>query len=1078
MKKYLAVLAFCLAAINIGQAQKSLHFDFSALKTDTVSIGNDRFLLLTDKTLPYTTETSGRPLIPCYNQLIYTSLDGKVKVNYNISAVKDEQMADGLRLYPKQPDLMKTGTEQEFVLDTQYYASGDGNDTSVVRIKELGIEKDRKVYVIQVPAAAYLAKENILRRFGAIDVDIEIDNGDNKPTKSIATNLKERKMIIVSAEEFRQTLQPFIRWKTWEGIRVQEVYPSDISGGWNANSIKQYLQSLWDNRTSEEPFADFLLLCGDTAQLSAFHSSAGDHITDLYYADFTSDSIADVLYGRFSAQDTAQMRAIVEKTIAYEKFELQDTAYLNHTLLVGGEESERITEINGQINYLKAELSGLDTSIYYNSSEPSGNANFNAILQRFNDGNGFINYTGHCSVSGWHIPSISSSHAASMPSNNRVGFFINNCCKSGDFSANQCFAEALLRGENKGAIGVIAASNNTYWDGDWIFSVGNKSLSLTPSYDSNSLGMYDKMFHSHGETRDNYAVTQGEMMQAGNRAVTLALKDYALYYREIYHLFGDPSLMPYIGMPQEQNITLPSDIPVGTSALNISAVPYSYVALSVGDSLLTAKQADSLGNCYLTLSPLNQEGFLRIVITNQSYQPLIDSIVIASSPNPYLGLTNAVFTKENHNPTSEFVADSLYYLSLDIRNYGLQTANDVKVKLSEDGNYQILQQEYNCGDIPSAQTISANEALTFKLQSALSYNQEVILPIEIRTLAMVFFDTLKLKASAPDLDIANFKLNLANGDTLIEFDVVNEGNRASNSGDVKIYSLNNNAIVLKNGSKPLNALGIGANEHFIFPFSLTETLNDSSVIGFKVEASSYPYKTIRNFTNIIIGGSTEGFESQDFSRYAWSHSGKEWIIDTSVKYEGRASARSGSITDDEMSSLLLNAEALQDDSISFFAKVSSEYLYDKFYFYIDGIEKLTLSGEVDWTRYSFAVSAGKHTYQWSYVKDYSIGSGEDASWIDKVHLPMSATLVNLPQMTKDNNITMYPNPASSILNIENLSGKTDIIIMNMQGKVVYHQLSTDNNKVSIDLNNIKSGQYIVCIRSDKALFRKKLIIAK
>ena len=75
------------------------------------------------------------------------------------------------------------------------------------------------------------------------------------------------------------------------------------------------------------------------------------------------------------------------------------------------------------------------------------------------------------------------------------------------------------------------------------------------------------------------------------------------------------------------------------------------------------------------------------------------------------------------------------------------------------------------------------------------------------------------------------------------------------------------------------------------------------------------------------------------------------------------------------------------DSISFYYKVSSEANYDKFHFYIDGNDMFNASGEVEWTRAAYPVSAGSHTFRFTYEKDYSVSNGSDRAWIDNVTLP-------------------------------------------------------------------------------------------
>ncbi|MDR1847205.1 MAG: C25 family cysteine peptidase [Bacteroidales bacterium] len=1084
MKKYIIIFALCLSIFRLGAAQEKLHFDFSSLQIDTVSVGNDSFLLLSDKTLPYTTEISGQPLIPCYNQLISLPLGAELKVKYNVSYGQNVQMNKGWKLYPKQPDLMKNEAARDFVIDESYYTLGLGNDTSAVKIKDLGIAKNHRLYLIRVLPAAYLPVENRLVRYNSIDVDIMTVNQQDMVTKSLVEKTQPMKMIIVSPEEFRQTLQPFVKWKTQEGIRITEVYPSNVSGSWTAANIKQYLQTLWDGQTQQEPFADFLLLCGDVAQLPAFNGTTESHVTDLYYADYTSDAIADVLYGRFSAQTVAQMEAIVNKTIAYEKFQLSDTSYLNNVLLVGGQETAdyAIIDANGQLNYAKMYLSNLDTAIYYNVTEndslPGGQEHFNDVLARLNAGNSFVNYTAHCSSSGWYQPTISSSHVNSMPQNGNIGFYINNCCSSGKFDDNQCFAEALLRGENKGAIGVISASNSTYWDGDWIFAVGNKAEVWFPLYDSTALGLYDRTFHTHSEPRSEYAMTQAEIMQAGNLSVMQAQKNYALYYREIYHLFGDPSLMPYIGMPQSQSIDLPVVLPLGTNSLNLNAEPFSYIGLSIGDSLLTAGRANALGQITLSFNTITNPCYLRIVATLQGYRPFIDSILVQALNTPYLAIINPTFITEDYQQATKFYCDSTYTLNFDLWNYGLQTANDVQVTLLPNDNYILLDSIANAGTLANNQSISLTDLFSFRIMAGLPNKTEIKLPVRFNGTNYSAYDTLILPVAAPKLDIKNVVFDFEGTYPYIAFQVVNKGDAVSETGEVSLSELSAALRLADTETKSLHELQPEESQGFIFQIEFADSLTTDTTFSFRISVAANLYHITRLFEDISIIPNVETFETGDFSAFDWQQNTFPWIIDSTITYQGTYSARSGIITDDQTSSLILSLKSIGEDEISFYVKTSTEHNYDKFYFYIDGIKKLSLDGEHEWQQYIFPINEGEHQFKWEYVKDYSVSYGSDAVWIDNVKLPRTATIAGLLNLSETKNINIYPNPAKDILNVDNLSANTSIYIMDLNGKIYYKGFVTGTNNTAIDLSQIPNGFYMICIKSNKALTTQKLIIAK
>jgi hypothetical protein len=128
----------------------------------------------------------------------------------------------------------------------------------------------------------------------------------------------------------------------------------------------------------------------------------------------------------------------------------------------------------------------------------------------------------------------------------------------------------------------------------------------------------------------------------------------------------------------------------------------------------------------------------------------------------------------------------------------------------------------------------------------------------------------------------------------------------------------------------------------------------------------------------------EGFETGDFSRYSWQHSGNAaWMITSSAVYAGTYAARSGVIGHNQQSVLQVEVE-VEEGSITFYKKVSSESGWDLLRFYIDGVQKGAWSGTIDWSQQTYPVTAGTHTFKWAYIKDGSVSSGSDCAWIDNI----------------------------------------------------------------------------------------------
>ena len=135
------------------------------------------------------------------------------------------------------------------------------------------------------------------------------------------------------------------------------------------------------------------------------------------------------------------------------------------------------------------------------------------------------------------------------------------------------------------------------------------------------------------------------------------------------------------------------------------------------------------------------------------------------------------------------------------------------------------------------------------------------------------------------------------------------------------------------------------------------------------------------------GDTTEDFETNDFSKFAWTLTGDaDWDITAQERHSGVYSAKAGAITDNERSSLQVTFDCTTG-TITFYRKVSSESGFDLLKFCIDGVEQDKWSGEEDWAEVSFAVAEGTRTFEWTYSKDGSVSGGEDTAWIDDIVFP-------------------------------------------------------------------------------------------
>jgi len=525
-------------------------------------------------------------------------------------------------------------------------------------------------------------------------------SGQKSYSNSLAESTTAKVYLVVSPSQFRETLQPLVKWKRQEGYIVEEYY----FNGATRETIKQYLQERYDQSTPTRPAPLFILLVGDNEEILQWAArkhvnGIATHLTDLYFAEFTGDYLPDALLGRLSASDTASLARIVEKTIAYEKCQFADTSHLHRSLLVAGKEMQEPapTATNGQINYIKQKLTAHDpqndTICFYNpSSDTMRHEIYNALTQ----GVGLLNYTAHCNSYGWQHPSINNQDIDTLPSDGHYFLAINNCCRANAVPSD-CFGEHLLRKAGGGAIGVIGAGNETLWDEDYYWSVGcGASPTLSPSDDSTTAGAYDRLLHTNLQMPSQQAETQGQMLLAGNWAVTMSGSPYDGFYWEIYSLLGDPSLMPQIGVPQQLSLAVDS-ITAGDESVTLHGTAGARVAATCGDTLygICIIGEDGGGTMHL----FRPAADTMLFTATKQYHATQQTTMVCATPAEARVVATGIALRNSLSEACNAIsiADS-GHIVITLKNVGLQTATGVRTTTTLNGTTttsDIVQIQHN-----------------------------------------------------------------------------------------------------------------------------------------------------------------------------------------------------------------------------------------------------------------------------------------------------------------------------------------------------------------------------------------------
>ncbi|RLC47908.1 MAG: Gingipain R, partial [Candidatus Cloacimonadota bacterium] len=746
----------------------------------------------------------GEPKLPVIRKLIEIPLDAKVEVKlvrYDVEEYDLNVYGITYPLIPAQPPIPKDKNpdEIEFQYNPSAYQLDEYSGQDLVTVDVLGIMRGVRIGRLNIAPIQYNPVKNKIKVFNNIKVEIHFVGADIIETEMLKKstyspffegiyrqifNYKPLdtsggkdtiieypiKYVIISDPMFEDALQPFIQWKQKKGFYVIEGYTDDPAVGSTTSSISAYLEDLYNQGTPDDPAPSFVLLVGDVNQVPAF--SSGGHVTDLYYCEYTGDYLPELFYGRFSANNLTELQPQIDKTLEYEQYLMPDPSFLNEVVMISGVDAGHApTWGNGQINY--------GTDYYFNEAHgitshtylyPESGSSGPQIIQDVSNGVAYANYTAHGSSSGWANPSFSISDIATLQNQSKYPLMVGNACSTNEFGGT-CFGEALLRAENKGAIGYIGGSASTYWDEDYWWGVGYGAVSANPTYEQTGLGAYDRTFHDHGEPQEEWYATQDGMIYAGNLAVTESGSSRIQYYWEIYHLMGDPSLMVYYSEPPVMTANYNAMLPIGIDEFTVTTEPNAYVAISMDGELHGAALADETGIAVVSIEPFTIPGIAEVVITKQNKQPFIGTVTVAPAAGPYVIYSSNIIddVTGNNNGLIDFGED--IGLSLEMYNAGSDDATDVVVSISSDDDYiTIIDDTENYGTIPAEDSVMITNGFAFTVADDVPDFHNILFNVQAVSDTFVWESNFSLVAHAPILEYDSFTIDdtQGNGDGKVD----------------------------------------------------------------------------------------------------------------------------------------------------------------------------------------------------------------------------------------------------------------------------------------------------------------------
>jgi Peptidase family C25/Propeptide_C25/FlgD Ig-like domain len=539
----------------------------------------------------------------------------------------------------------------------------------------------------------------------------------------------------------RPHLLPLVDWRARQGYRVVEL----IAGDSSAQVIKDQLQAVYDDTSL--PALEFILLIGDasgTVSLPTWFESIsgyngeGDHNYTLLDGD---DILADAHIGRLSVSDRPMLGTIANKIVNYEQNPPMDNVdWFRKACVIGDPSDSGISTI-----YVNQWLKGQLLANNYAEVDTIWDGNFTTqMMVSVNSGVSALGYRGYYGMSG-----ISPAHIGALTNGGRLPVAILPTCDTGSFAdLISCHSEAFLRAPSGGAIAAIATAtpgthtryNNCYYHGVWdgLLNAGDSRIGC-----AHTLGKL--------ELYNNYFMTEPESAEI---------------WANWNNIMGDGASQVWHGVPQSLTVDHPTQVSVGSGALEITVESEGYPIADAlvclyreGEFRITARTNIS-GVALLATEPLTA-GSLQVTVTGQGLLPYMSGLQVGAV-DVFCASTGILIDDDSVSP-SHGNGDGLLNpgetveISLAVINQGTTTAFAVGGILTGGDPWSTVgSPDLNFGEIPAGGTAWSDDAALVSISPEAPDGAIISWPLQVSDGNETWLSVVQAQVHAAAFSVSNF----------------------------------------------------------------------------------------------------------------------------------------------------------------------------------------------------------------------------------------------------------------------------------------------------------------------------------
>lgn len=961
---------------------------------------------------------------------------------------------ENINLPPARESWFEGSPETPYTENSDAFHSNSAFPADIVQLEDPSIFRDFRITRVSVFPMRYIAANKELEIVSSITVRINYGPGDvvnpkigtQKPIapsfgalyRELIFNYQnvlnksyggkengQELMLCIMPDEFVASFQTYADWKRRSGIDIHITKFSDIGAtSTSLTTIKNHIADAYHNWDIPPTY---VLAVGDNGVFP--HTTANGYVSENYFVEIDgNDFFPEMMFGRFTNESNYGMQVMINKFIKYEK-----TPYTASTdwFKKGICCSNNAYPSQAETKRFAAQRMLLDggfTSVDTMMMPPSGCPfNLTDVKNAINNGRSWLNYRGEGWYTGWWSScyQFSTSDVTTLANGEKLTFVTSIGCGVANFASTtsgNCFGEEWME---------IGTLSNPKGAAAFVGPTGNTHTTYNNRIDK---GIYVGMFQEGLET-PGQALLRGRLYMynvfgGGDPKVS--------YHYKIYCVLGDPSIHIWKDIPKAISVNYPATIPLGSNLVEFT-VTHTATGLPVADALVCVTGIDifatgytnAVGKAYVDLFSETQE-ILNVTVRGGNVIPFLGTLELIPPTGPWVirdSYTLNDITGGNGNGLMDFGESIL--MSLTMINVGTMQANNVYVTLTTSDPYITFTDNFqNYGNIAPGQSIVIPNAFAFTVANNIPDQHKVVINVKATSMIDLWNSNITITGHAPVLSKGTITISDPTGNNnghidpdetvAITVPIHNSGHSLSPAVSV-VMTTTSPYITIDSGTSTLGQIAAGNTADAVFNLTCSPSTPIGHIVNIEmiVSAGSYGF----NFTyNTPVGLVLEDWETGDFTSFPWTFSGNlPWAVVPSGQNEGLYTAISGAIENSQTSSMSLTLQVITPGTISFYRKVSSEAGYDYLRFYIDGAQQGQWAGEVPWSQVSFPVTAGNHTFKWTYLKDGSVSSGSDCAWVDYIVFPPSVVPAPEINVTPGSyaKIVSPGGTANDVLNIAN-----------------------------------------------------------